>query len=329
MKFSTIGTSWITETFIAAAHRTGKATLTSVYSRSAEKARAFAEKNGAKSWYTDMNAMLEEETDYIYIASPNSIHVAHVLNCLAYKKHIFCEKPMVYTKQQLDEIKTQAKKQGVFIFEGYRHLFSPNYKTLKNTLPKLGQVRSVLLQYIQYSSRYDAYKEGSVPNVFSKEFAGGALMDLGVYPLSMAIDLFGKPTNVDYFPVFLSNGIDGSGTLMVTYEDFNVTIMCSKIAQGMIPSEIHGENGTLTMDHLAPIQSLKLYDLTSKETRELAQSQYDLDMVYEIEAFVKMVETNDSVYHDWLLERSGHVADELEKARKSQGILFPGDSNLA
>ncbi|WP_373895023.1 Gfo/Idh/MocA family protein [Virgibacillus sp. CBA3643] len=325
MKFSTIGTSWITKSFIAAANQSGKANLTSVYSRSEETAKEFAEKNEAKNWYTNLDAMLEEDTDFVYIASPNSMHFEHIVKCMEYKKHIFCEKPLVYTRQQLDEMKGQAKKHDVFIFEGYRHLFSPNYKTLKNTLPKVGQVRSVLLQFIQYSSRYDTYKGGSVPNVFSKEFAGGALMDLGVYPLSMAIDLFGEPEDIDYFPVLLSNGIDGSGTLIVTYADFNVTIMCSKIAQGTVPSEIHGENGTLTMDHLAPIQSLEWLDLKSKETQELAQTQHDLDMVYEVETFVKMIEANDSSYHNLLLERSGHVVDGLEKARRKQRILFPGE----
>ncbi|MBP1968552.1 putative dehydrogenase [Virgibacillus natechei] len=325
MKFSTIGTSWITESFIKAAKHSGKASLSSIYSRSEETAKEFADKNQADNWYTDLDLMLEEDTEFIYIASPNSMHVEHILKCIENKKHVFCEKPMAITEEQLNVVTIQAKKQGVFIFEGYRHLFTPNYQTLKDALPQVGQVRSVLLQYIQYSSRYDMYKQGNVPNILSKEFAGGALMDLGVYPLSMAVDLFGEPKEVDYFPVLLSNGIDGSGTLIVTYEDFNVTIMCSKIAQGTISSEIHGEKGTLTMDHLAPIQSLELYDLKSKETQELAKPQSDLDMVYEVEAFVKMIEENDNAYHDWLLERSRHVVSGLEKARKKQGILFPGE----
>src|SRR5699024_7224048 len=128
-------------------------------------------------------------------------------------KHVFCEKPTGSTEDQITHIQTQAPAKGADVFEGYRHSVSPNYHQVNDHLSNVGKVSSTLFQYIQYSSRYDAFKEGQSPNVFSKEFAGGVLMDLGVYPLSIAIDLFGEPNDIDYFPVYLSNGIDGSGTL--------------------------------------------------------------------------------------------------------------------
>lgn len=322
MKFATIGTSWITEYFIAAAKQTGVAELIAVYSRSEETARSFAAKNGSEDWYTDLASLLASEADFIYIASPNNMHHEHVLQCIAKKKHVFCEKPMVYSEAQWTEIKFQAKKQGVYVFEGYRHLFSPNYDALKQHLDQVGKVRSVLLQYVQYSSKYDAYKAGNVPNVFAKEFAGGALMDLGVYPLSMAIDLFGEPKDIDYHPVFLSNGIDGSGTLVITYTDFIVTILCSKIAQATTPSEIHGEDGTLTIDHVAPIQKLTLYNRKTKGVEELVNHRLDLDMVHELKAFVRMIEASDETSYSVWMERSRLVAKWSEIARKKQGILF-------
>src|SRR5699024_1657823 len=118
------------------------------------------------------------------------------------------------------------------------------------------------------------YKSGDVPNVFSKEYAGGALMDLGVYPLSMAIDLFGEPRDIDYHPVLLDNGVDGSGTLVLTYGDFIVTILCSKIAKATIPSEIHGKDGTLTIDHIAPIQKLSFYNRKTKDQEVVSISRF-------------------------------------------------------
>ncbi|WP_067727592.1 Gfo/Idh/MocA family protein [Oceanobacillus damuensis] len=325
MIFSTIGTSWITEKFIEATNASGKAKLHSVYSRSSEKAKQFAEENGGAKWYTDIDEMLQEPTDFIYIASPNTLHYDHVLKSVIQGKHVFCEKPLVYTEDQWEKLEREASRQEVFIFEGHRHLFTPNYDLLKEALPNTGQVSGALLQYIQYSSRYDAYKKGEVPNIFSKEFAGGALMDLGVYPLSMAIDLFGEPQDIHYFPVKLSNGIDGSGTLVVMYNGFHVTIMCSKIAQGTIPSEIHGEDGTLTIDHLAPINTISFYDRKTKKTEVLTQTSPELDMVYEVEAFVRMIEENDKTYHDELMERSRLVVKYLEIVRKKEGIFFPGE----
>lgn len=325
MKFSTIGTNWITEMFINAAKETDLVELNSVYSRTEASAKQFAEKHDVGNWYTDMDEMLNDKSDFVYIASPNSLHYEQVLACINRGKHVFCEKPMGFTEQQILNIKEKAEVNGVYVMEGYRHLFSPNYKKLKSNLKEIGKVRSTILQYVQYSSRYDAYKEGKTPNVFTKEFAGGALMDLGVYPLSMTLDLFGEPEDVNYFPVRLSNGIDGSGTLVVTYSEHQVTIMSSKIAQATIPSEIHGEEGTLTIDHIAPITKLTLTNWKTNRVEELASDQNELDMVYELKDFKQMIDQDDKASYEKWIERSRQVAKWSEKARHKAGIYFPGE----
>lgn len=325
MKYSTIGTSWITEMFIESTKLAGGAELHSVYSRSEETGESFAKKNGADHWYTDIDEMLNEPTDFVYIASPNIMHYDHIMKCIEKGKHVFCEKPMVYTEAQWNNISTRAKEKHVFVFEGYRHLFSPNYDTLKSKLTEIGTVHSGVFHFVQYSSRYDAYKDGQIPNVFSKEFAAGVLMDLGVYPLSMVIDLFGEPVDIDYFPVLLSNGADASGTLVVTYEEAVITVLASKIGQATIPSEIHGENGTLTIDHIAPISSLSHVDRKTGEVEELAQEQYEIDMVYQFKAFCQMIEQDDVENYEKWLERSRLITKYTEKARRKVGILFPGE----
>lgn len=325
MKFSIIGTNWITEMFIKAAKETQLAKLNAVYSRTESKAKEFAEKHGAEHWYTQMDDLLSDESDFVYIASPNSLHYEQALACVNHGKHVFCEKPMGYTEQQIVKIHDAASKHGVYVFEGYRHLFSPNYAHLKNNLTTVGKVRTVLLQYIQYSSRYDAYQEGQIANVFSKDFAGGVLMDLGVYPLSMAIDLFGEPEAIEYFPVKLSNGIDGSGTLVLSYSEHQVTIMVSKMADATLPSEIHGEEGTLTIDHIAPISKLTFTDRKTKEVKELAGEQLELDMVYELEKFKQMIDQDDKQSYEKWMERSRQVAKWTKIARHKARIYFPGE----
>lgn len=325
MEYSTIGTSWITEMFIKAVKQTGKAQLNSIYSRSEETAEAFARKNKAKEWFTNIDQMLEGAADFVYIASPNIMHFDHIVKVIQKGKHVFCEKPLVYTEQQWNDIYQLAKKHQVFIFEGFRHLFSPNYQKLTAQLTEIGAIRTAILHYVQYSSRYDVFKEGQIPNVFSEKFAGGVLMDLGVYPLSMALDLFGEPVDAEYFPVKLSNGIDGSGTLILTYEDKVITIIASKTGHALIPSEIHGEKGTLTLDHIAPISSLKHYDRQTDRTLELAGPQHEIDMIYQVEAFVKMIEENDIESYEKWMERSRQVAKWTEKVRKKAGILFTGE----
>jgi len=325
MNFATIGTGWITDLFIESAIKT-EMELVSVYSRSEGKARSFAQKHKAQHYFTHLPEMLaDDDIDFIYIASPNSLHYEHILQCIDYEKHVFCEKPLVINEKQWQEVQQRAKSAGVFVCEGYRHLYTPNYSKLKQTLSQVGEIRSVLLPFAQYSSRYDAFKRGERPNVFTKDFAGGVLMDLGVYPLSMAIDLFDEPEDIHYYPVLLENGIDGSGTLIMDYGTFQVTILCSKITHSDAPSEIHGEAGTLKMDHMANMQSLQLFDRPNKKVIDLTQNTVAFDMRYELEAFKQMVGNQAYEKHDSWLNRSRKVAKWSEKARKSVGILFPGD----
>lgn len=325
MKFGIIGTNWITDSFIEAANITKTAQLTDVYSRSEERAKEFANKHGAKNTHTQIDDLMASDIDFVYIASPNVLHYEQMLKGIRAKKHIFCEKPLVYTERQWEVVQEEAKKNGVFVFEGYRHLFSPNYKILKDHLHKIGQARSAILHFIQYSSRYDAFKAGEKPNVFTREFAGGALMDLGVYPVSFALDLFGEPEDIEYFPILLENGIDGSGTLILSYKDFNLTIIISKIAQGTIPSEIHGEEATITIDRVAPITSISLYNHRTEEKIELAEEQHEVDMIYQMRAFAKMIEEKDVKKHDQWLERSRIIVKWTEMARRKAGILFPSE----
>lgn len=325
MKFSTIGTSWITELFIETAKYSGEAELFSVYSRTTEKAKAFAEKHGAEHYFTDLDQMLDGPSDFVYIASPNVLHFEHAMVCLEKKKHVFSEKPLIYNEDQWYKLREAAKKSGTFIFEGFRHLFSPNFRALRQSLNRVGKIQNVSLQYIQYSSKYDAVRAGDSPNVFTTEFAGGALMDLGIYPLSAAIDLFGEPQSAKYFPVLLANGIDVSGTLVLMYGDFNVTILCSKGAQATMLSEIHGEDGTLTIDQVSPMTALSFYDHRKEEREDLSQPQDELDMIYELTAFLNMIKENDVKSYEKWLERSRQIVKVSEGVRKAEGILFPGE----
>src|SRR5699024_7161834 len=139
MKFSIIGTNWITGMFINAAKETGIAKLNTVYSRTKSSAEQFAEKHGANNWNTDMSSMLNDDSDFVYIASPNLLHYEQVLASINKGTHVFCEEAMGFTEDQINHVQTQASAKVVFVFEGYRHLFSPNYQQLKDNLKNVGK----------------------------------------------------------------------------------------------------------------------------------------------------------------------------------------------
>ncbi|MDP4170800.1 MAG: Gfo/Idh/MocA family oxidoreductase [Bacillota bacterium] len=323
MKLGTVGTGWITSSFIEAARLSGHYELKAVHSRTSEKAKQLADTYGAPYFYSDMEEMARsEEIDAVYIASPNSLHFEQALVFLKNKKHVICEKPIFSNVGELEIASRTAEENGVFLFEAIRNIHTPNFAILREKLKMAGQIRSAILPYISYSSRYDLYLKGEEPNIFSAVYSGGALVDLGVYPISLAVGLFGEPKKVTYHPVMLRTGVDGSGTLVLEYDGFVCTIMCSKISHSVIPCEIHGEKGTFVLGDAAPISKIEFIDSHSKESQLLSMKQEEKDMVYEAKNIAEIIETkNDDVYRE-LMKLSQIVLRVTEEARRQNNILF-------
>ncbi|SFB08144.1 MULTISPECIES: Gfo/Idh/MocA family protein [unclassified Bacillus (in: firmicutes)] len=323
MNLGTVGTSWITSSFLEAVKLSGKLNVTGVFSRSLEKGKEIAAPFHSARVFTNLDEMAQSpEIDVVYIASPNSLHFEQALTFLKNKKHVICEKPIFSNSAQLEAAFKTAEENGVFVFEAIRNLHAPNLQILKDNLNRAGKISGGLFQYISYSSRYDLFLKGEDPNIFTAEFSGGALVDLGVYPIYVVVALFGEPKDVSYHPMMLRTGVDGSGTLLLHYEDFSITILCSKISDSTLPCEIHGEKGIFILEDAAPITSIQFHDNHSKTKESLGVEQSEQDMVYEVEEFVKIIESGNTSEYLRLKELSQVVLNITEKARKQNGIVF-------
>lgn len=329
MKFGTIGTSWITDSFIDAAKEANEFTLVAVYSRSEDKAKQFAAKHDVNHVFTDLQQMtVSSEIECVYIASPNSLHAEQAILFLKHKKNVICEKPIFSNTKELREAHRIAEENNVYLFEAMRNIHSPNYNRLKGNIREIGKVRSMLLQHIKYSSRYDNYLQGETPNIFSADFSGGALVDLGIYPLYIVAALFGKPQRVSYYPVMLQSGVDGNGTLVLVYAEFTCTIVCSKISNSYNPCEIHGEKGTLLFGDTGTITDQALIKTHSEEKVSLETELNDDDMVFEINNFTRIMMTRSNQEYKDLKELSYLVLSITEEARRQSGIVFGCERSL-
>ncbi|WP_010094726.1 Gfo/Idh/MocA family protein [Ornithinibacillus scapharcae] len=324
MNLGTIGTSWITSDFIQAAKEEGTCKLHAVYSRSEQKAKDFADTHGAETYFTDLDQMAKsDKLNCVYIASPNSMHVEQAILFLENKKHVICEKPMFSNRKEWEKAIQVAEENGVFLFEAMRNIHMPGFRALKESLDKIGVPRSAVLNYSKFSSRYTNVLNGEEPNIFSLTYSGGALVDLGVYPLAAAIDLFGKPEDATYYPVKISTGVDGGGTLVLRYANFNCTILCSKISTSYNPSEIQGEKGTITIDDIGSFANVKFIDDSGESS--IATNHPKSDMYYEVESFVSIMKENDRERYQALLKHSSEVLEITEKVRKDNGIVYKAD----
>ena len=194
-----------------------------------------------------------------------------------------------------------------------RSVYSPGFQAIRENLHKLGKIRRVSFQYCQYSRRYDNFKKGIIENAFNPALSNGALMDIGVYCVHPLVSLFGKPEKVISSSLKLSNGIDGAGTILTEYPDFQGELLYSKITDSRVPSQIQGEEGSLVIREIPDPQEVVLYYRDgSNETLEIPRTENN--MVYEIREFLRLI--REKRYSHEYLENSQMEIELMDEVRR-------------
>lgn len=266
IKYSVIGTSWITKSFIDGANLYEDLCLDGVYSRSFEKGSKFAEETGAKRVFTDFNDLASSDTDLVYVASPNVCHYEQCKTLLLNGKHIICEKPITITADEFKALCDIANENNLVYFEAIMYMHTPLRQVLKDAISKIGNIRSATIDFSQLSSKYQALKNGELPNIFNPKMKTGALNDLGIYCVYPVIDLFGMPEKITPVQHFLNTGADGSGSAAFEYKDKLVTITYSKVGQSRSASQIMGDEGTVTIESISKLDGIRLFNNAGEET---------------------------------------------------------------
>lgn len=325
LSFGVVGTNWITEAFMQAARETGEVEIAAVYSRTEERAAEFAEKHAIPYAYSDLEEMARSEhVDAVYIASPNSFHAEHAIRCMKHGKHVLCEKPIASNARELERMTDAAAAYDVLLMEAVKSTHMPAFQAIREHLPKIGAVRRYMASFCQYSSRYDAYKQGKVLNAFNPEYSNGALMDLGVYCLYPMAVLFGSPERVQANAVLLESGVDGEGSILMSYAGMEAVVMYSKITSSSLPSEIQGENGSLIIDKISEPQTIQIrYRDGSVEDLSIPVSGHT--MAGEVRAFARAVRQNARQTEINSHDHSRIVTRIMDQARSQIGLVYPAD----
>ncbi|GGN92618.1 Gfo/Idh/MocA family protein [Saccharibacillus kuerlensis] len=325
IRFGMVGTNFITERFIEAARQAEGLELTAIYSRTEARAREFANRYGVELTFTDLNEMAaSDRIDAVYIASPNSLHAEQAILLLKHGKHVLCEKPMASNAREVREMFAAAEEGGAVLMEAVKTTLLPAFALLRQNLHKIGPIRRYFANYGQYSSRYDAYKEGMVLNAFRPEFSNGALMDLGLYCIYPMVLLFGKPEEIKASAYMLESGVDGEGSLLARYANMDAVVMFSKITDSLAPSEIQGELGSIVIDKISEPRSVQIR-YRDGSVEDLSEPAGKPVMTYEIQEFVDVITAGASESSVNSRACSTTVAEVMEEARKQFGLVFPAD----
>ena len=332
LRIGVIGTNFVSDWLCEAAGTLDCVDITAVYSRAEQTGTAFAEKHGIHHVFTDYDAFVSSDLmDAVYIASPNFAHAAQAVAALNAGKHVLCEKVIATNSRELSEMIAAARANRCVLLEAMRPSFDPCIALVREQLPKLGKLRRVVLDFNQYSSRYDKFKAGDIQNAFNPAFSNAAIMDIGVYIVHIAAKLFGRPRRILSMSTLLHNGFEGAGHVLLDYGDMKAELSYSKITESVTPNLFVGEDATLAVGKITmPTDMRIIYHKGSpnlgtagKWEEEIPFKTVENNMIYELAEFSRLC--RERLYDHEYLENSVIEMEIIDEVRRQNGIVFPAD----
>ena len=339
MRLGIVGTGKIVTEALEVLRDVPEITCAAIFARphSRAKGEELARRHGIPGVYTDYEEMLTRAAiDAVYIGLVSSAHYEYAKNALRHGKTAVVEKPFTGTYEEAKELAELARENGCFVFEAITVIHSELIEKMKEHLPGIGTVRMLLANYSQYSSRYDRYLTGDVDPAFDPKCGSGALRDLNVYNIHYVAALFGAPKKADYFPNIGFNGIDISGTLVLSYDGFSAVCTGAKDSDSPCFLSVQGEKGYLRVEgkpNAPKSLTTVIVDESRKElvrdpsgamvrptvTEEFTTDPREHRMLREFRDFARIADTGDRESAEKYLEETLTVMKILELAGKDRG----------
>lgn len=325
MKWAILGTGVVANEMAQALRNAGKKVY-AVGNRTHEKAVAFAEKYEIEKVYDDFHEMFhDEEVDVIYITTPHNTHIDFMEEALSNGKHVLCEKAITLNSEELEKAVNLAKEKNVVLAEAMTIYHMPLHKKLRKMVAE-GTIGEVGMIQINFGS----FKEYNMENrFFNPKLAGGALLDIGVYAISLArCYLKSKPNQVVSIMKKAPSGVDEiSGIVMQNEEGQMVVISLSLHTKQPKRCNICGENGYIEIYDYPRADEAKIVYTESGKTEVIKEGEMSRALQYEMEDMEKAILGNDE---DILLTYTEDVMQIMTDLRKEWEMYYPEEkSNIA
>lgn len=319
IRWAVVGTGVIANQMAQALQSMGR-TLDGVANRTHDKALSFASKYGVKKVYDHLDDVFEDpEIDVIYLTTPHNTHLPYLKKALASGKHVLCEKSITLNSGELEEAAELAKENGVFLAEAMTIYHIPLYRRLLEIIDsgRLGKVNLVQLNF-------GSYKDYDMNNrFFNRNLAGGAMLDIGVYALSLArLFLDSAPDQMASFVKKAPTGVDESAVIsMANPEGQLVNITLSLHSKQPKRAVISCEKGYIEIMEYPRADEAVIVDAQTGEKEIIHAGSTANALCYELEDMEEAIRTGD----DQIL-RTGSTRDVMDlmtRLRQEWNVVYP------
>jgi predicted dehydrogenase len=297
-----------------------EAEMYAIASRSMDKAMEYKEKYHMKKAYDSYEALASDpEVDVVYIATPHSLHYEQAKMCLEYGKNVLCEKAFTINAKQAAELIRISEEKGLFLGEAMWTRFMPLIKQLKKLLEskRIGEVTH-MTSNLNFPNMH-------IERLSKAELAGGALLDLGIYPLTMASVVMGD--DIDYVKatgILTDEGVDKMGQYTIVYKNKTMADlnsgMCS-FSDGR--TVIYGTNGYILVEGTNHPAKIEVFDnhwtLVAQYEREQQITGYE----YEVKACVEAVKNGKTQCEEMSHNQTLIMMKLMDEIREQMGVKYP------
>jgi predicted dehydrogenase len=246
VRWGILGTGLIASTFAADLALTDSGVVAAVGSRSQESADRFGEEFGVASRHASYKALVADpEVDVVYVATPHPMHRGDAILALEAGKPVLVEKPFAMNAAEAREIVAVARREGLFAMEAMWTRFLPHVAQIRDWLAAdaLGEIVTVTADHGQWFAEDPDFR------LFAPELGGGALLDLGIYPVSFASMVLGPPSRIVSIADPAFTGVDAQTSMLFGYESgAQAVLTCTLRAKSPTTASIVGTDARIEVE---------------------------------------------------------------------------------
>jgi len=318
IKWGIIGLGNIANQFATDLQLLEDAEIVAVASRNSDNANAFAQKYNCPKAYNSYDALFaDENVDIIYIATPHNSHAELSIKALENGKHVLCEKPIALSYKDALRMTEASRKHNKFFMEAFWTRFIPS---VQDALTKVENGEIGAIKYLKADFNFIG-NETPGSRLFDKRSGGGALFDVGVYPLFLSYIMCGIPNEIFAKSIFHKNGIDLQTSIILQYENAQATLHTSIVSESDMKAVIAGTKGRIELN--APWFMADGYSII-KEDKETAFSFPNLGKGYSYEAIEchNCIRNNQIESKLWSHQNSLDLSKIVEEIKNQVGLEF-------
>jgi predicted dehydrogenase len=319
-----IGCGGIANTFAKGLAKVDSGQLFAVASNSQERANSFASNYQAEKSYNNYQALVTDcDVDAVYIATTHNFHYENAKLCIAHGKHVLCEKPLTVNAKQAAELIELAKANNVFLMEAVWTRFLPAIKKLEKIIADgiIGKVQTLKANFSITGDFPTSHR------LLNKDLAGGALLDLGIYPITFAHLVFGiHPLNIQSSAVIGKTGVDESSFYLFDYNNGQRAILSSSFID-YAPTEavISGTKGFIHIPDFLAARELNLHIENNVPKKISFERSDDENFMFEIEHANQCIQDGKIESSVFPLTDTLHIMETMDTLREQWGLVYNDD----